>query len=288
MLKIDTIIGAPDNVLPQKEKALKILAALDRHLILWSDIIDRYGKVKRILHHNKKTNIHDFFHDFYFFGITKTFKSLLASRQLIGNLYPEDSQIILRSIYETYLTINYVAKNPKEINHFLYKSIGVATGKIKHPKNKHGKPIKSQIINPDNGQIEDFGVSISKLADALTHEQEKELHPHLYKYLCEHTHLNMISSGNYREPSEVKYTYLLYNTYHIPINIQIYLMIIYLDMINSQIGFKSKIMSKKIISANKKLTKELLKFLSIISVSDDETDMKFDTCVHERLKDILK
>ena len=288
MYKLDTIIGAPDNVLPQKEKALRILQALDKHLELWAQIIDKYGKVKCVLYKDKKIKLHYLFHDFVFFGITKSFKSLLASRQLIGNLYPEDAKIILRSVYETYLSINYVAQNPKEIQHFLYKSLGVATGQIKHPKNKRGNPIKSQIINPDNGKVEDFGISISKLANTLKSSDEKELHPYLYKDLCEHSHLNMISSGNYRESSELKYTCILYDTYHTPISIQTYLMIIYLDMINSEIGFRNKAISKRIIASNKKLVRELKRFLSIISVSDDESDIKFNKCVYQRLAYIEK
>ncbi|MDP2388570.1 MAG: DUF5677 domain-containing protein [Bacteroidota bacterium] len=282
---IDTLEGAPEHLLINKESAFSVFGIIYRQLELWVKIVDNYGAVKCIDKTKEPTTVEymDLFHDLVLFGYTKSCKSLLASRILIENIYQEDAQIILRSVYETYLSLNYVYRNPNTIEHFTKKSIGVSAGLLQHPTNKHGKKIKNQIINPDTNEVEAFGISIATLVSALPKNSEIKAHDIIYPYLCEHTHFNMISSGNYREPDHKKYTYINYHSYDQPIIIQEYIMLIFLDLIVNDIKLDSTELTDEIRLLNQIGKTELINHMNLMNLED--ADKIFRQALIDRLKE---
>ena len=172
----DTLSGAPRKLLPNRQSAFKLLDIIYKQLEVWMRVIDTFGKLKCVDRPaDSSVRYENQFHDLVLFGYTKSCKSLMASRILIEYLYQEDAQMILRSVYESYLSLNYVYYNPETINSFVYLPIGVSIGDIKHPTSKKGKKIKNQIMNPATGVIEGFGISMATLANELRSENERKL-----------------------------------------------------------------------------------------------------------------
>lgn len=281
-----TITESPSFLLDNQKRVLELLDLIDLRLSLFKKFIDERGTVKCITKDVEQLQYNDLFHDFAFYGLTKSCKSFLAIRTLCENIYQEDAQILLRSTYETYLAIQFVYKNPNELYHFTQKSLGVATGYIKHPTSNKGKSLKNKIINPWSGEIEDFGLSISKLITAIDSKFELNVHEWLYKYLCEHTHLNMIASGNYRE-SEKKFTYCSTSGYYQPIIIHEYIMQLYFDFLACSIGIDHKSFPDDFIELNQKGKTLLSKFVTDIVLNPDNFDLKtnmINRMAEERVK----
>lgn len=257
-ISIDTI---PDFILDDKAEILALRKLITSQLSLFEKLIDTKGEVICILKNQNEIEFKDLFHDFIFFALTKSYKSFRASLILADNFFQEDSQIIIRTIYESYLSIKYVSKTPSEIYHFTYKSLGISTNQLSHPLGKNGRLQKNKIFNPKTENIEDFGLSITKMADSLESEYEIALHKTLYSYLCEHIHLNMISSDNYRNNEQNKYLYDSHTGYYNPFVYQAYLLILFIDYFTSDAGMTDEKLGKKMFTLNKSIKRELTKIL---------------------------
>ncbi len=262
MKNLDSIDKIPDFILEEKENILILRNSIITQMSLFEKLLDKNGKVICITKKKDEIKFKDIFHDFINFGIFKSYKSFRASLELAENFFQEDSQIIIRTIYENYLAIKYVSKTPKEVFHFTYKALGVSTNLISHPIAKNGRLQKNKIINPNNGKIEDFGIGISKMANSLESDFEIKLHQSFYPYLCEHTHLNMISSGNYRNEKNDKYEYDSFKGYHNPFAFIGYLLTLFIDYLTTEAGISDKNLCNKLFRQNKKLKKELIEFLN--------------------------
>ncbi|PNW25758.1 DUF5677 domain-containing protein [Formosa algae] len=262
MKNLDSINTVPDFILPNKESILNLRDLIVLQLSLFEKLLDKKGKVICLTKEQDKVEFEDIFQDFIYFGLIKSYKSLRASLLLAENFLQEDSQIILRTIYENYLVIKFVNKTPKEVFHFTYKSLGISLDLISHPVSKNGRLQKNKIINPNNGNVENFGLGMNKMAENLESKFEIELHKTFYPYLCEHTHLNMISSGNYRNEENDKYIFNSLAGYYNPFVYLGYLLTLFIDFLTAEIGVSNQNLAKKMFSQNKKLKKELVKFLS--------------------------
>lgn len=261
MRNLDSIDKIPDFILPEKESILNLRDLIVSQMSLLEKLLDKNGKVICITKKRDEVEFKDIFHDFINFGIFKSYKSFRASLLLAENFLQEDSQIIIRTIYENYLAIKYVCKTPKEVFHFTYKALGVSTNLISHPTSKNGRLQKNKILNPNSGKIEDFGLGMSKMANSLESEYEIELHKSFYSYLCEHTHLNMISSGNYRNEENDKYIFDSLDGYYNPFVYIGYLLTLFIDFLTTEAGVSNQNLSKKMFGQNIKLKKGLIEFL---------------------------
>jgi hypothetical protein len=262
MKNLDSIDEVPDFILPQKESILNLRDLIVSQMSMFEKLLDKKGKVICLTKKQDEVEFKDIFHDFINFGIFKSYKSLRASLLLAENFLQEDSQIIIRTIYENYLVIKYVSKTPQEVFHFTYKALGVSANLISHPISKNGRLQKNKIVNPNNGNIENFGLGMSKMADSLESKFEIELHKSFYPYLCEHTHLNMISSGNYRNKENNKYIFDSIDGYYNPFVYLGYMLTLIIDFLTTEAGISNQNLSKKMFSQNRKIKKELIEFLS--------------------------
>ncbi|MCK0158230.1 DUF5677 domain-containing protein [Cellulophaga sp. F20128] len=262
MKKQDSIDEVPDFILPDKESILNLRDLIVQQMSFFEKLLDQNGKVVCITKKQNEVEFKDIFQDFINFGIFKSYKSCSASLLLAENFLKEDSQIIIRTIYENYLAIKYVSKTPQAVFHFTYKDLGVSANLLSHPVSKNGRMEKNKIVNPNTGNIESFGLGVSKMAASLESENEVELHKSFYPYLCEHTHLNMISSGNYRTRENNKYIYDSLEGYYNPFVYLGYMLTLIIDYLISEAGISNQNLSKKMLVQNKKIKKELIQFLS--------------------------
>lgn len=155
----------------------------------------------------KQINIEILVNDFLYFCVAKTCKSTGAVIELLKQEYPEDALIILRSIYENYLSIRYLLKNPLNVDDLVSKRVGLATGAFVHPLTPKNKKNTRKLLDPASGEVYDFDLTIGELARGALSDVDLNLHSGMYPYLCEHVHPNMIASGNYRNTDETRYTY---------------------------------------------------------------------------------
>lgn len=62
-------------------------------------------------------------YDFEYFALTKSLKSLIAIRDLLKSGHNEDAIILLRSIFENYLSCRFYNENPEEADEFIRNPI---------------------------------------------------------------------------------------------------------------------------------------------------------------------
>lgn len=268
-----SIKNTPEFILPKKDEILKIHKNVLLQIELLEELINKNGDVKVLTNEKSEIEAQDVYHDFVYFVLTKTSKTLRASILLAEKIFPEDSQILLRSVYENYLTLNHLSKNMEDLDLFVRKTVGLASGFLIHPLSSNNKAQRNKILNPETGEVSSFGISINKMASSINSLKEKEAHKELYPYLCELTHLNMISSGNYRNKECNKYIYDSYETYHNPYIFLPYVLIIFCDLLNCEMGMKDEKMSKRIFSLNETNKVEYIKFVSNFDFYKEEMNL---------------
>lgn len=209
----------------------KLAEIHDNTINCTKDFIDKYGVVLGIKK-NGDIDGGDAFSDFILFCLTKSFKSLGAVNILIQHQFSQDALIILRTIYETYLIISYLIKNPLEINEILGKKLGFSKGVYQKIKDSKGKIIRGKLIDIRNQQVFDFGISISKISKSGRYEIDGQIHEILYKFLSEFVHPNMICSVGYMDKRKGKFSYRNNESYLIPMWISVYLQTIILHEIH--------------------------------------------------------
>ncbi|WP_422006504.1 DUF5677 domain-containing protein [Roseivirga pacifica] len=168
------------------------------------ELIEKYGEIK-VIKYQKRT-MEFKLHDFYHFCLVKACKSLNAAETLISNYIQEDSQTVLRTAYECYLNASFARCNPNSLNELMDFKVSLYTGILTHPISKKGHVQRNQILNPKTGEIAPFGISIYHMASNGPCKEDAELYDSLYKHLSEHVHVHFITSGNYRNMEDLKYT----------------------------------------------------------------------------------
>ena len=100
-------------------------------------IVDHHGVPIAIV--RKEITPEIVMHDFFYFCVTKSCKSLSAFNTLIEHGFPEDALIIVRSIYENYLSVAFMLNKPSQIDDLVSKRVGFSRGIFKHPISAKGK-----------------------------------------------------------------------------------------------------------------------------------------------------
>ena len=121
--------------------------------------------------------------------------------------FEEDALVLLRSIYENYLSSAYAIESPAALEYFIYNRIGLGVGVLEHPLTPKGKRDTRKVRNKNTDEISSVTLSIADLAKGTGVPEDQEFFTAFYNYLCQHTHANMISSGSYRTDDNCNYTY---------------------------------------------------------------------------------
>lgn len=174
------------------------------HTTVLTHLIEEYGDVLAVRH--DKTIVSEFVHDFAYYCITKGTRTLGTIDVLLTNKYLQDTLILLRSVYESYLNAAYCVNHPDKTNNLISAPVGLYVGWYENPKSKKGKPIRHQIINPNTNEAETFLISIEEMSKGTGNDWDAKSHRKFYSFLSEFAHVHMIASGAYRTEDELHYT----------------------------------------------------------------------------------
>lgn len=138
---------------------------------------------------NTKELNNKFVYDFEYFAFTKSTKSLLSIRKLLKSGLNEDVMIILRSIFENYLSTRYLHENLDETNiqEFIVNPINVAFAFYNIDEEgfifNRDKDIVGKIKNPSSFKM----------------GRDKKYYSKFYKVLSEYAHCNYGLVGFYKD-----------------------------------------------------------------------------------------
>jgi len=252
----------------------KLAEIHDDSISCTKDFIDKYGIVLGVKK-NGEIDGGDAFSDFFLFCLTKSFKSFGAVNTLIQHQFSQDALILLRTVYETYLILSYLIKNPMEINEILGKRLGFSKGVYQKIKDTKGRIIRGKLIDTRNQEVFDFGISISKISKSGRYEIDGLIHEILYKFLSEFVHPNMICSVGYMDVKNCKFSYRNNESYLIPMWISVYLQTIIQHEIHDffVIDDSMKKNLEKICSNNLTV---LMDFFTYLSTQSEDNKVKFD------------
>jgi hypothetical protein len=136
--------------------------------------------------------------DYLHFCFAKSGRSLEAVAALFHEAFREDSFSLLRTVYENYLHFWYVVRHPETLNSFINAKLGKSTRKLHHPKSGAARHLK--VVDPNTGQIHDYGRPMSVLAKDGSPRITGQFHELVYEYLCEFTHNHFMAFGGYLDP----------------------------------------------------------------------------------------
>ncbi|AFV02990.1 hypothetical protein DHBDCA_p1964 [Dehalobacter sp. DCA] len=101
--------------------------------------------------------------------------------------------------------MSYILNNPHEIRELVWQKIGLKAGIYEFKKTNNNKLNYKKVILKANNKEYDHNTSIQKMVEHGVHPIDAIIHPIIYPYLSEHTHPNMIGSGNYRTKDNKHY-----------------------------------------------------------------------------------
>lgn len=133
------------------------------------------------------------FKDFILFCVTKTQKTLNAILNLIENGLSEDAFILIRSIYESFLYISFVLKNPNKFDDLVTAKLGLYLGTHKYATKK-GKEDRRTIVEVANEEKKFKGhISTYKMAQSTGYNEDVKIFDILYDFLSSYTHPGVLS-----------------------------------------------------------------------------------------------
>lgn len=136
--------------------------------------------------------------DFVYFCFAKFTKTMISINILVKEKLYEDALILLRSNFECFINAKAVVFSPESLNSFIEYKFGLIDGK--KYKKKNGRSDKIRDVS--TGEEFDY---IDKIYDMAKKAKETDSYKYLYKYLCEITHCNFITSVYYRDGAVYSY-----------------------------------------------------------------------------------
>jgi hypothetical protein len=260
-----------------------LLGTLEKNLEIFESIIEKYGKIKT----NKMTKTDEsLIHDFLYFCLTKSTRTLNASYILIKENFFEDVFTLIRSAYETYLHISYIQKNPDDIRKIINSKLGVYFEIFQHPTTKNGKQLKHKAIDPESGKEYSLNISLQELSKNTMYSSDVKIYPKFYAYLSEYAHVHMIAVGSYQSQKTLKF---LVNSSAETKLFQVTLMTLFTNwlILDSLSNFNISKKDKKEI--DKKVTESGIFLFNYIGGLDfDERLLDLQAYILERLNCVLK
>ena len=187
-----------------REKSLS--NSLHSFVDLYKEIVDNYANVWVAV--DKPPTLDHQVSDFVYFCLTKSCKSLIGTQALIKAGCGEDALTLIRTVYESYLKMVYVAHNPNDVSQFVSIPIGISSNFYSFAKTRKNKTDFRKVKDLATGTELPAPMSIEKIAMQSPYEDDRKFHHTLYTYLSENAHPHMMASGNYRtHPDEKRYTY---------------------------------------------------------------------------------
>lgn len=176
---------------------------LDEAVHFFMHIVDNHAKPLALITEDPDLLLDDF----VYFCVTKSCRTFRAILLLIDQRFEEDALVLVRSIYENYLSSAYAIETPAALEYFVYNRIGLGVGVLEHPLTPKGKRDTRKVRNKHTDEISSLTLTIADLSKGTGVREDREFFTAFYNYLCQHTHANMISSGSYRTDDNSKYTH---------------------------------------------------------------------------------
>lgn len=138
--------------------------------------------------------------DFMHYCIAKSVKHLKASYLLVNSGFGEDSMVLIRSAYESYITLCGAIEAPDMVvDSFVHDKIALKAKRAKYASTKKGKTDHRKIIHKDSGKVSSAPPTIEKVMATVGNPLDQRVHREIYDFLSEHAHVHMMASGNYRD-----------------------------------------------------------------------------------------
>ncbi len=166
-------------------------------------VVTNYGDIKTTQDVRTDESVR---HDYLFFCLSKSLRSIKASHLLIKENYYEDTFTLVRSVYEVYLHMSYVQNYPDKIHKVVASKLGVYFDIFEHPLRKDGKPLKHKAVDQTTGKEYLINLSLLELSQNTRFKSDEDIYPLLYSYLSEYAHVHMISIGSYQSQQKKKFT----------------------------------------------------------------------------------
>lgn len=158
--------------------------------------------------------------DYIFYCFTKFTKTLISIQKLIESALFEDALILTRSNYECFIHAKSIIKQNDMINHLVEYKLGLIDEKrYKYALSKKGRVIRDKVIDTLTSEEHTY---ISQVRSIAIKANEDITYEHVYSYLCDITHCNLITSSYYRDgihysyelvSKEAEFNVLLWNVY---------------------------------------------------------------------------
>lgn len=138
--------------------------------------------------------------DYIFFCFAKFTKTLIAIQKLIEIELFEDALVLTRSNYECFIHAKSIIKKNDMINHLVEYKLGL----IGRKRYKYAPSNRNYVIDIHTSEVHPY---VSQVKDIAQKANESITYKHVYSYLCDITHCNLITSSYYRDG--VRYSYKL-------------------------------------------------------------------------------
>ncbi|WP_332647141.1 DUF5677 domain-containing protein [Lysinibacillus sp. 54212] len=146
----------------------------------------------------QQTHDDDYRKDYLMFCLTKFTKTLNSILVLLEKNLNEDALILTRSNYEVVIHAKALVNDREMIKHFIEYKLGLEKERnYRFAKDKNGRILSNKIIDK---RFPDRTIRyISSIKEIAIKAGEKSSYRHIYRFLCEQTHCNLLTSGYYRE-----------------------------------------------------------------------------------------
>lgn len=140
-------------------------------------------------------------HEYIFFCLTKTLKSMRSILNQLDSILIEDSYILLRSIHENYLNIVYVVNKPEKLSDLIAEKVGVERGTHKYDIKPNGKENKQILVEISSGKKIQIGRGTTgyDMASCSKYIEDTIIYDLLYKFASYFTHTNLLTLENFIE-----------------------------------------------------------------------------------------
>ncbi|MDO6657372.1 DUF5677 domain-containing protein [Anaerobacillus sp. 1_MG-2023] len=217
-------------------------------------------------------------YDFEYFSFTKSTKSLISIKSLLDESQNEDAMILLRSVFENYLSTRYFQEHPDRIDDFISNPVQIALGH--YIVNEGG-----MIVNRDKVQVgkQSHGPSTYKLG------KDKTYFTRFYDILSRYAHCNYGIIDHYIDMPT--YTYSKENN---PLLIRIFVIFIFTKLFESVVTVegedhkdeRSEQSCYQLVKDSLSLQNELFSYLIVYFKSNNEHEyLRFQ---NKHMKELLK
>jgi len=122
---------------------------------------------------------------------------------LLNNYHGEDSLILVRSIFENYLSSIHVVNHPKEIHDKIIARVGLLSGAFSYKRNSKGNPIYSKAIDNKTKEEVDISFSFSEMAKRSLYPEDYIIYERQYSRLSSYVHPDFLKVTDYMEADSI-------------------------------------------------------------------------------------